>query len=264
MDAMDAHSTPTAAVSAALISLIAGSLLLGSWWRWVPAGFLVAIVVVAWRSRDEEATWLAAVGLIIVGTVGGGVSSVWVAATAAGLALLAWPALRSRQGWLRFGTLSPAVTAVMVVTVIVAGIALAVWADAQPRLSLSGGTTIRIGEPSTLDQVIDQAQRIPWWLFPMAATIFAVMNSAAEEFIYRGIVLQALLPAGSGVAIVLGAIAFGAIHLNGIPSGWWGVAMASIYGGALGWLRIRSHGLAAPFVVHVAADVVVAYLVRYG
>ncbi len=261
---MDRRPRPTPVAWAALVCLIAGSLLLGSSWRWVPGGFLAAILIVARRSRDEDATWLAAMGLVIVGMVGGPVSSVWLAAVAAGLALVARPGLRSRQDWLRLGTFSPAVIAVMVVTVIVAGTALTVWAGAQPRLSFSGGTTIRIGEPSTLDQVIDQAQRIPWWLFPIAAVVFGGLNSAAEELVYRGIVVQALLPAGSTAAILLGAIVFGAIHLNGIPSGWWGVAMASVYGGALGWLRIHSHGLAAPVIVHIAADVVIAYLVRYG
>jgi len=260
---MRTDSGLTTHVWAALIPLIAGSFLLGRWWRLLPAGILVAIVVVAWRSHDEEATWLAALGLIIVGIGGSVVPSVWVAAAVAGSALLARPALRSRQDWLRFGTLSPAVVSAMVVTVTVAGIALAVWAESHPRLSPSEGTTVRVGEATPLDQVIDQAQRIPWWLFLIAAVVFAVLNALAEEFVYRGIVLQALLPAGSGAAIVLGAIAFGSIHLGGIPSGWWGVAMASAYGGALGWLRIRSHGLAAPVIVHIAADVVIAHLVRY-
>ena len=40
--------------------------------------------------------------------------------------------------------------------------------------------------------------------------------------------------------------------------------MASAYGVVLGWLRIRTGGLAAPFVVHVAADLVIAFLVRFG
>lgn len=243
---------------AALVALIVGSLLLGSGWRWAPIGILAAILVDARRRRHEDATWLAAVGLVIVGTAGLPVSTVWVAAAAAGSVLLARPSLRSRQGWLRRGTLSPAVIAVMVGTVIVAGTSLAVWAGSQPRLGHAAG------ELSTLDQVIDQAQRIPWWLFPIAALVFAILNSAAEELIYRGIVLQALLPLGTVTAVVLGSLAFGAIHLNGIPSGWWGVAMASVYGGALGWLRIRSDGLAAPVLVHLAADVVIAYIVRYG
>jgi membrane protease YdiL (CAAX protease family) len=242
--------------------LTAGSLLGSSAWRWGFAAALAATLVVALRRRDERATALAAVGLLVVGTIGAFVSSVWIAALAAGLALLAAPALRDRVTWFRVGQIDRTVGAVMLATVAVATVALSIWATAQPRLDREGAS-LTLGEPTVLDRLIDQAQQIPWWLFPLAALAFALLNSAAEELVYRGIVLDALLPTGA-VAIALQAIAFGAIHLHGFPSGWWGVAMATVYGAALGWLRIRSGGIAAPFLVHVGADVVIAYLVRFG
>ena len=53
------------------------------------------------------------------------------------------------------------------------------------------------------------------------------------------------------------AVAFGALHLLGIPGGWIGVAMAAAYGVMLGWLRRRSQGMLAPYLAHGLADVAI-------
>lgn len=247
---------------AALITLVAGSLLQATGWRLVCAGALAAVGVVAWLGRDESATVVAGTGFVVLSAPTGVVSSIWVAAVAAGLAVLFFPRLRAWFAWVRRGTLDTTAKVVAATTVVVASGALWVWAAAQPRFG--DGATVTFGEPSVLDRVIDLAQEIPLWLFPAAAVAFAVFNAAAEEFVYRGILLQALLPGGPTMAIVLQAVAFGAVHLHGFPGGWWGVAMTTVYGVALGWLRVHTRGIAAPFAVHVAADLVIAWLVRLG
>lgn len=106
--------------------------------------------------------------------------------------------------------------------------------------------------------VSDLAGRIPAW--PAAALIllgglFSLANALAEELVYRGILFGALERAwGTGPALVMQALAFGLAHLHGFPRGWFGVALATVYGLMTGVLRVRSRGLVAPLVAHVAAD----------
>lgn len=62
-----------------------------------------------------------------------------------------------------------------------------------------------------------------------------MVNAAVEEGAYRGVILHALDSSlGPGfAALLLQALAFGAIHIRGFPRGWVGVGLACIYG--LSW-----------------------------
>lgn len=91
---------------------------------------------------------------------------------------------------------------------------------------------------------------------------FALVNAAIEEAVWRGAIQHWLtLQFGARAAVVLQAVSFGAIHWAGFPSGWIGIALASIYGLILGALRLSSGGLLAPFAAHVLADLVIFALV---
>ena len=84
---------------------------------------------------------------------------------------------------------------------------------------------------------------------------FSVANALAEELVYRGILFGALERVwGARPALVIQALAFGLAHIHGFPRGWLGVALATVYGLMTGMLRVRSRGLLAPLVAHVAAD----------
>jgi membrane protease YdiL (CAAX protease family) len=54
---------------------------------------------------------------------------------------------------------------------------------------------------------------------------------------------------------------FGVGHLHGFPSGWIGVGLATIYGLMLGVVRLRTGGLLAAWIAHVAADFTIACLI---
>lgn len=84
---------------------------------------------------------------------------------------------------------------------------------------------------------------------------FSLVNAAVEEAIFRG-VLQTALERVNGplVAIVLQAVAFGVLHVLGVPTGIVGAIMAGAWGLLLGVMRWRTKGLLAPYVAHVAAD----------
>jgi membrane protease YdiL (CAAX protease family) len=99
---------------------------------------------------------------------------------------------------------------------------------------------------------------IPVWLLALAGVVFATANAAVEEMLFRGAILHHLGYAfGVWPAVALQAVAFGLLHLHGYPYGPIGVALATIYGLLLGAVRLRSHGLLAPWLAHVVADSVI-------
>jgi hypothetical protein len=90
-----------------------------------------------------------------------------------------------------------------------------------------------------------------------------MLNAALEEAAYRGVFLHALdTSLGPGFpALLLQALAFGAIHLRGFPGGWLGVGLACIFGLFMGLIRRRAGGMFAPWIAHVFTDVVIAGIV---
>jgi membrane protease YdiL (CAAX protease family) len=92
---------------------------------------------------------------------------------------------------------------------------------------------------------------------------FALLNAAVEEGIFRGIFWTSLTRSEVPVPLVLSAQAafFGLCHYRGFPSGLWGMGLASMFGFALGLLRLRSRGLLAAFTAHVCADITIAGIV---
>jgi membrane protease YdiL (CAAX protease family) len=106
---------------------------------------------------------------------------------------------------------------------------------------------------------------MPLWLLPLTGVAFALLNSAVEEAIFRGIFLQALDSAvGAGtISLVIQAVFFGWLHYSeiGFPKGLAGVSMASVYGLLLGYLRYRSQGMLAPWLAHAGTDIAIFTIV---
>jgi uncharacterized protein len=96
--------------------------------------------------------------------------------------------------------------------------------------------------------------------------LFACLNAAVEEAFYRGVIMHALLgTVGTIPALALQAAAFGLLHTEGTPSGPAGVALTAGYGLLLGVIRLKAHGLLAPWLAHVLADLtVVAVIASYA
>jgi uncharacterized protein len=96
---------------------------------------------------------------------------------------------------------------------------------------------------------------MPTWLLAVIGAAFATANAAVEELLFRGAILQQLrYTFGVWPAVATQAAAFGFFHLHGYPYGLIGVALATAYGLLLGAIRLRSNGLLAPWLAHVAAD----------
>ncbi|EMJ99717.1 CPBP family intramembrane glutamic endopeptidase [Leptospira sp. WS58.C1] len=94
---------------------------------------------------------------------------------------------------------------------------------------------------------------------------FAIVNAIAEEFLFRGILFEALLTAKLPLfwALVFQALSFGILHLHGFPRGWVGVGLAGIYGLMTGLIRILSKGIYYPVLVHFFADITIAAIVLF-
>lgn len=97
------------------------------------------------------------------------------------------------------------------------------------------------------------------------ALLFATINAVTQEVIFRGVFQDALVAAlgKDAYAILVQALIFGLIHLQGIPSGLAGVLMAFSYGCVLGILRKISRGLLLPVAVHFITDLFIFFLVFY-
>jgi hypothetical protein len=111
----------------------------------------------------------------------------------------------------------------------------------------------------------DLRGRMPGWMLDnvwLGGIVFAGVNALLEEALFRGILLDALeSQIGTSAAIGAQAFVFGMLHRQGYPPGFVGIIMATIFGLMLGWLRVRSKGLAAPLIVHVAADATIFAIV---
>jgi CAAX protease family protein len=159
-------------------------------------------------------------------------------------------ATQFRAPWLTRGEIGGAVVAWIAAIVVVSGVALiAWWKLARPDVSdLTLASELRdaVARPAIL-----AAALVGW----------SCLNAAAEEFFFRGALQRALTQSlGPAPGIVVQAAVFGLIHYRGFPRGWSGVALATTYGLMLGALRLRARGLLAPWLAHVAADVVIAII----
>jgi membrane protease YdiL (CAAX protease family) len=101
-----------------------------------------------------------------------------------------------------------------------------------------------------------------WLIFFVGVPLFAIVNAFGEEVIYRGVLQEALMRVFKNMAIVLAlqASAFAAAHFAfGFPNGYVGYVMVFAWGLMLGYLRIRTAGMLAPYLAHVIADLIIGY-----
>lgn len=95
-------------------------------------------------------------------------------------------------------------------------------------------------------------------LIPLAL-LAALLNSFAEEMIYRAAPFAGLIPViGSGQALWLMAIWFGLGHFyGGLPSGVMGLVFAGLLGLLFGKAMLDTRGIAWPWLLHFLADAVI-------
>lgn len=211
------------------------------------AAVALAIAGALWRRRlRETSALLLGAAAMTAGGLVPAIAHLAPAPIVLGLAVaaLAWG---GRPPWLRLGARGPAALGwAAAVAALSAAALLAWWHLARPDvsdLSLTAELHRRVPSPALL-----AAALLAW----------SVVNAAAEEGFFRGALQDGLARAlGVNPAVLLQALVFGLLHLHGFPRGASGVALATIYGGMLGTLRVRTRGLLAPWAAHVAADAVI-------
>lgn len=110
----------------------------------------------------------------------------------------------------------------------------------------------------------DVVERLPDWPLPLLVALglcFSVLNAVAEEAAWRGLLWSSLERLPIPLLVGIQALAFGLAHIEGVPRGWPGVALATGYGLLLGGLRMRSGGLLAPIAAHIVADIVIYVMI---
>ena len=161
------------------------------------------------------------------------------------------PWLRGTATWARWGSFDATVGFLSVAAWLLAATALLSW--------------YFLLHSNIADIVEAYVPSLPLGLLIVGGLIFSMINAAVEEGAYRGVILHALDSSlGPGfAALLLQALAFGAIHIRGFPRGWIGVGLACIYGLLMGVIRRRAVGMFAPWIAHVFTDVVIAAIVLF-
>lgn len=130
------------------------------------------------------------------------------------------------------------------------------WAALGAACSIGGlyaWSTIVEPDVSRFLQALPQ---YPKTVLLACGALYYVLNAAAEELVFRGILFEELRSSkiNTALLVVLQAIAFGLWHRYGIPGGVSGMALATGYGLIQGIIRVKTGGLLAPWVSHIAAD----------
>ena len=146
--------------------------------------------------------------------------------------------------WIKRGDWGRQQIAVVAIVAAISGISLVCWyVIVKPDLS-------------------DLANMIPHvhpGVVMVIGLVFALANAACEEFVWRGIIFNALertFPPGAW-ALCIQALSFGAAHVHGFPRGASGIVLASIYGYIMGCVRQHAKGMLAPIAAHFFADAVI-------
>jgi membrane protease YdiL (CAAX protease family) len=246
---------PLALLLLAILFLLSGEILLGGGGllRWLSAGLLVGV----FYRREWD---LLPCALLIFLLFMGGLylpeqvlrfpSAVFLVPFGI-TSLLCLPFARTRPAfaWFRMGSLDQVTLILVVLTSLVSALTLVLWALWTDYLGIA---TAMLGTVRSLPR---------WLLLLVGIPGFALMNAFAEEVVYRGVFLDALLrrfPGRQFLILAAQASAFAAAHYwVGFPNGKLGYLMTFTYACMLGYLRLRSEGMLAPYLAHVAADSVI-------
>lgn len=158
---------------------------------------------------------------------------------------------RPELRWIRRGEIDFVSWLLIAATSLMASVALLLWAAWTDNLGAGA-------------ELVKELKDIPlWFLLFVGIPGFALVNALAGEAVYRGFLqesLEARLGGRTSLILTLQASAFAAAHFwTGFPNGKIGYVMMFTYALMLGFLRMRTNGILAPFLTHLMADLVIGY-----
>ncbi|MFF5078540.1 CPBP family intramembrane glutamic endopeptidase [Actinoplanes sp. NPDC000266] len=127
----------------------------------------------------------------------------------------------------------------------VAGVAVVVFLTAG--MTFAAAT----GEDVGLDDAL--AGWGPFAVSMLVLLLVVPLQAAAEEYLTRGWLLQAVGTRNPWLPIAVQAIVFASLHGWGTP---WGFADLIVFGAVAGWLTIRTGGLEAAIALHVMNNLI--------
>jgi membrane protease YdiL (CAAX protease family) len=196
------------------------------------------------------------------------------------------------EGLPSFGPLADlAVTFLMIAAMLPATLAAARWVQRRPAGTLSSvtgrlrlrwlltclpvaltavvtllGAGLALAAATGTDVGLDDelAGWRPFLLAGLVLVLVVPLQAAAEEYLTRGWLLQAVgsFCRGPWVPIAVQAVVFAALHGWGTP---WGFADLVLFGAVTGWLTVRTGGLEAAIALHLLNNLVSGLLsAAYG
>lgn len=235
-----------------LAATLIGALFLISHEQIAVAAAVLVLLALTLLIKEPRARGLAVLAASLYLIVGPGVFGLWPLSgvVAVGVAFGTARVLRVDEAWrpwLRSGRWTTDVPWTVLALVCVTGFALVAWQ--------------RLFDGRPPQEYVESAGGRSVGVIIAAGLLFSLVNAAVEEAIFRGVLQEAATAAyGVPLGILLQAIAFGSLHLIGVPSGVLGAVMAGGWGLALGLLRWRTEGIVAPYVAHVAADLTIVLM----
>jgi membrane protease YdiL (CAAX protease family) len=163
------------------------------------------------------------------------------------------PAARGTLRWFRRGEVDRVAWAIAIGSSVVATTALLLWAYWTQYFGVAS-------------RMMQGFAAIPAPVLVPLLGVFALVNAFSEEVVWRGVVQEALARGirSPWIVVPLQAASFALAHFEaGFPNGKLGYAMVFTWALSLGYLRIRTRGMLAPWVTHVLADATIA-LVLYS
>lgn len=166
------------------------------------------------------------------------------------LLILPFSRTRPTLAWAKTGKIDRISVLLLFITGVISTGTLIVWALWTDNLGIG------------IQMVKEFSQYPQWLILIIGIPLFAIINAFAEEVVYRGVMQEALARVFSQkyLVLILQASAFAAVHFAvGFPNGSFGYLMVFVYGLVLGYLRLRTNGMLAPYLAHLIADLTIGY-----
>jgi membrane protease YdiL (CAAX protease family) len=151
--------------------------------------------------------------------------------------------------WFRLQTLKVKPLCISIVVGVLAAMAVILW--------------MHVLEVATAQLLFQLPQNLSPLELAGMILCFAFFNSFAEEFIFRGLALRALVSKSAWRGNVIQAVAFGLLHFKGLPFGFSGSLMAVVFALFMGGLRQKTKSFVYPWVSHFTANVGMAMGLYY-
>ncbi|SNY68685.1 CPBP family intramembrane glutamic endopeptidase [Paractinoplanes atraurantiacus] len=127
----------------------------------------------------------------------------------------------------------------------VAAVAIIVFLSAGMTFAAATGEDVGLDDPL--------AGWGPFAVSMLVLLLVVPLQAAAEEYLTRGWLLQAIGTRNPWLPLAVQAIVFASLHGWGTP---WGFADLIVFGAVAGWLTIRTGGLEAAIALHVMNNLI--------